>query len=111
MGFRLEHLAEAALDPSTGLSAHVLSGDCRQNVKDAEQLLSVHVAKWLRQHSYQQTAHIVAILADWHRASDDRGMTPAQRLTANHDMLAMLLDEMMPWHRKEINFAFLDVNM
>ena len=52
----------AMLAPDTGLTHAALVGLRKQSVPDAERLLSVHVARWLRNHGYTKEAEFVQVL-------------------------------------------------
>jgi hypothetical protein len=49
------------LAPDTGLTHAALVGLRKQSVPDAERLLSIHVARWLRVHDYDKEAEYVQV--------------------------------------------------
>lgn len=106
----VEAFDEAMLDRKTGLTHTALTGQRKQSVSDAERLLSHHVAKFFKKKGYEKEAEYVSIIADWHEASDGRGMSQLQRSKANYRMLNYILDEWMPWHRTNYNFSLIDIN-
>ena len=105
-----EAFDHAMLDKTTGLTHAALTGQRKQSVVDAERLLSLHVAKFFKDKGYQAEAEYVSIIANWHEASDGRGMTQFQRCKANYSMLNYVLDEWMPWHRETYDFSLMDIN-
>ncbi|KAK3716248.1 hypothetical protein QZH41_018049, partial [Actinostola sp. cb2023] len=50
------------------------------------------------------------LLADWHEASDGRGLGQLERCRKNYKMLNYILDEWMPWHTSNYDFSTIDVN-
>lgn len=87
-----------------------LQGLRKQSVEDAERLLSTSVARFFRSRGYVAEAEYVQIIADWHRANDERGLSQLERSRANYGLLNYLLDEWMPWHRDNYDFASIDIN-
>ena len=74
----------------------------------ADKFLSHAVAKFFDQKRYMNEAAYVRTIALWHESTDGRGPTQEERKKANLDMLNMLLDEWMPWHR-ENGFVFVSL--
>ena len=97
-------------DPSSGLTHTALTGKRKQSLKDAERLLSYHVVHSLERHGHVREAEYVKVLVKWHEASDGRGLSQLTRCKYNYQMLAMILDEWMPWHRTNYDFSTIDIN-
>ena len=109
-GMNLQGFDDAVKDPSTGLTLAALRGERKQSVQDAERMLSFMVAKFLREHSYEEEARYVEIVAGWHEAADGRGISQLERCRKNYAMLNMILDEWMPWQGGLYDFATIDIN-
>lgn len=59
---------------------------------------------------YQYEAKYIQVIRNWRRACDARGLTSLQRARFNYQLLQLLLDELMPWHRTAYDFSLLEVN-
>ena len=94
--FTYERFDEAMRDPTTGLTHAALVGTHKQSVPDAEKL-------------YIPEAEYVETIAQWHEASDGRGISQLQCCQQNYRMLNYILDEWIPWHR-EHDLSTLDIN-
>lgn len=105
-----EAFSDVLSDPLSGLTHAALVGKRKQSVKDAERLLSYHVVDSLRRHEYHTEADYVRIVAQWHEASDGRGLSQLQRCKYNYEMLNFVLDEWMPWHTDNYDFTTIDIN-
>lgn len=105
-----EAFADVLADPLSGLTHAALVGKRKQSVKDAERLLSYHVVASLRRHGHNAEADYVHVIAQWHEASDGRGLGQLQRCRYNYKMLNFILDEWMPWHTDIYDFATIDIN-
>lgn len=105
-----EAFVEAMRSPNTGLTYTALPGKRKQSVVDAEKLLSYNVAEFFRQKGYCKEYEYVKVIAQWHEASDGRGISQLQRCRYNHEMLGYILDEWMPWHRENYDFSTIDIN-
>lgn len=105
-----EAFVEAMRSPNTGLTYTALAGKRKQSVVDAEKLLSYNVAEFFRQKGYCKEYEYVKVIAQWHEASDGRGISQLQRCRYNHEMLGYILDEWMPWHRENYDFSTIDIN-
>jgi hypothetical protein len=79
-------------------------------VGDAEKLLSPTVAKWLKANGFLNEGRFVEIVSNWHKASDGRGLTEADRKKYNLEMLDYILEDWMPWYKEERDYSTLDVN-
>ena len=66
-------------DPLSGFTHIALERKGKQNVKDAERLLSYPVVASLDRHGYNADADYVPIIEQWHKASDGRGLSKLQR--------------------------------
>ena len=97
-------------DPNSGLTHTALTGKRKQSLKDAERLLSYHVVHSLERHGHIREAEYVKVLVKWHEASDGRGLSQLTRCKYNYQMLALILDEWMPWHRTNYDFSTIDIN-
>ncbi|CAH1242354.1 Hypp6614 [Branchiostoma lanceolatum] len=109
------HALEEALhpgegEPKTGLTEAALFGLRKQSVKDAETLISYHVATFLRHKGYAREADYMETVAGWHEAADGRGLTEDQRKEKNLRMMDAILDELMPWHRVCKDLSRIDIN-
>ena len=62
----------------------------KQSVGEAEKLLSPAVAKWLRANNFLSEARFVEVVSNWHKASDGRGLSEADRKKNNLEMLDYL---------------------
>ena len=97
-------------DPDTGLTLAALTGERKKSVVHAERMLSYLVAKFLSKNGYVKEGNYVRIVAGWHEAADGRGLSELQSCKKNYDMLNMIVDEWMPWHKSIPNFVTIDIN-
>ena len=100
----------ALLDPKSGLTHAALIGKRKQSLVDAERLLSYHVVESLRRHGHEREAKHVEVIANWHEATDGRGISQLKRCKYNHLMLQYILDEWMPWHKSCYDFSTININ-
>jgi len=105
-----EAFNDALHDPESGLTYAALIGKRKQSLKDAERLLSIHVADSLRRKGHVREARHVQLMANWHEASDGRGLSQLKRAQYNYEMLNYVLDDWMPWHRENYDFSTIDIN-
>lgn len=105
-----EAFSDVLADPLSGLTHAALVGKRKQSVKDAERLLSYHVVMSLERHGHLGEAEYIRTIAQWHEASDGRGLTQLQRCRYNYSMLNFILDEWMPWHTENYDFSTIDIN-
>lgn len=105
-----EAFVEAMRSPNTGLTYTALTGKRKQSVVDAERLLSYHVADFFREKGYEREYEYTKIIAQWHEASDGRGISQLQRCRYNYAMLNYILDVWMPWHGENYDFSTIDIN-
>ena len=73
--FNYEAYDDVLKDPKSGLTQAALVGKRKQSLKDAERLLSCAVTDSLERHGHGNEAQYVQIVANWHKASDGRGLT------------------------------------
>ena len=106
----LQGFDDAMQDPKTGLTFAALTGERKQSVVDAERMLSYLVASFLSEHGYEKEGEFVRTVAGWHEAADGRGLSELKRCKKNYEMLNMILDEWMPWHKTAPNFSTIDIN-
>ena len=64
----------------------------------------------MRKHNYTEEAKLVEVCLNWHRASDERGLTQEERQRGNTEMMKYLLDELMPWHNENYDYSTMDIN-
>ena len=93
-----------------GLTQVALQGVRKQSVEDAEKLLSKRVATFMSSKGFTEESKYVSVIAEWHRANDERGMDQISRSRANYNLLNYLLDIWMPWHREKYDFSTIDIN-
>ena len=74
-----------------------MTGERKQSVGDPEKLRSPSVGKWLNVNGFLSEARLVEAVSNWHKASDSRGMSEAEREKNNLTMLDYLLED---WMRK-----------
>ena len=101
---------EALQDPLSGLTKPVLTGSRKQSVIDAERLFSPELAAFMSAKGYQYEAEYISGIWNWRRACDHRGLSELERCRYNFNFLNLILDELMPWHRTNYDFATLEVN-
>ncbi len=101
----------AAKDSSTNLTMATLLGDRKQSTRDAEKLLSHTVANYFQTKGYNNEAKYVRTVADWHAATDGRGLDQQERKLANETMLDMIMVEWMPWYKTNADLSLIDVNV
>ncbi len=109
-GLNYEAFDSVLLDPKSGLTHAALIGKRKQSLVDAERLLSYHVVASLRKSGHEREAKHVNIIANWHEASDGRGLSQLTRCKYNYQMLEYILDEWMPWHNNCYDFSTIDIN-
>ena len=106
----MERYIEALRDPSSGLTYPAVIGSRKQSVIDAERLFSPQLSAFMRKKGYDTEATYIETVCNWRRAGDERGLSSLLRSKYNYGMLNMILDELMPWHKQQYNFALLEVN-
>ena len=58
---------------------------------------------------YTYEAQYVCTIRNWHRATDERGLSQEERTGFNKDFLSMVLEELIPWHCN-FDYSTLEVN-
>ena len=109
-GFNLQGLDDALLDSSTGMTQAALTGERKQSVTDAEKMLSILVARFLKNKGYHAEGKFIEVVANWHEAADGRGLSELKRCQYNYQMLNCILDVWMPWHRENYDLSSIDIN-
>ena len=61
-------------------------------MKDAEHLLSYNVVRSLERHGKNEEAAFIQIIAQWHEASDGRGLSQLERCRYNYLMFNFILE-------------------
>ena len=105
----MECLNKAMKSCNTCLTYTALAGIRKQDVGDAERLLSQSVADFLRENEYSREADYIETILDWHRSADERGLTQLERCRMNYRFLNMILNELMPWFTTNYDFSTLEV--
>ena len=60
---------------------------------------------------YTFEANYISVIWNWHRASDERGLSSLQRSRFNYKLLNLiLLEDLMPWYKDSYDFSRLEVN-
>ncbi|KAI8511918.1 hypothetical protein Bbelb_110180 [Branchiostoma belcheri] len=75
-----------------------------------ERLLSHCVWRFFQNKGYEAEAEYVRVIANWHEASDGRGLSQQQRKAANQAMRQYILDRWMPWNKEEPDLSKIDIN-
>ena len=83
-------LVEAMKDPHTGLTYTALTGKRKQSVSDAEKLLTPAVSSWLTNNGYICERRLVGLVANWHKASNGRGLSEQTRSEYNMALLNLM---------------------
>ena len=107
---RLDRFTEALQDEKTGLTFPVITGQRKQSVHDAELLFSEGVQEFIDSHNYENEAKYVRAIRNWRRACDEHGLSSLQRCKYNYELLQLILNELMPWHKENYDFILLEVN-
>ena len=107
---RLERFVEAMKDSSTQLTYAALTGKRSQSVEDVERLFSNRVIEFMKAKKYDTEKKYLRVIRNWRRAVDQRGLSDDQRHTFNMDLLKFILDDLMPWHTKQMDYSLLEVN-
>ena len=94
----------------TGLTYTALTGKRKQNVSDAEKLLSTAVANWCKANGFPEKGRVTEIIANWHKASDCRGLDEETKRNYNLAMFGFLLEDWMPWYQQNRDNSTLDPN-
>ena len=62
----------------------------------------------MESHNYENEAKYVRAIRNWRRACDECGLSSLQRCKNNYELLQLILNELMPWHKEKI--SLLEVN-
>ena len=108
--FDYKAIADLLADPMSGLTHAALVGMRHQSVKDAERLLSYNVVRSLERHGKHEEAAFIWITAQWHEASNGRGLSQLERYRYNYHMFNFILEDWMPWYRDCYDFSTIDIN-
>ena len=106
---KLKQYAEALSDPSSGLTYPAFVGSQKQSVVDAERLFNPKLAAFMEKKGYTFEANYISVI-NWHRASDERGLSSLQRSRFNYKLLNLILEDLMPWYKDSYDFSHLEVN-
>ena len=71
-------------------------------------MLSGCLVAWMKNMGYQNEAEYLQYVHNWRRACDERGLSKY-----NRELLNYILDDLMPWHKKDDSFrdfSMLEVN-
>ncbi len=109
-GVDLRHLREALHDSSTGLTYESLTGKNKQSVPDCERLISLGVISFLEKKGYAESAKVIRIIHQWHKAVDGRGLSETVRSDYCREMKEWLLRDWMPWFNFLPDYSTIDVN-
>ena len=63
----------------------------------------------MEKNKYKFEARYVRAIRHWRLACDQRGLTQLQRCRYNYELLSLILDELIPWHRDSYDFSTLEV--
>lgn len=87
-----------------------LLGVRKQSVEDVERLFSRSLVEWMDKKGYDIEARHLSVVRNWRRACDERGLCSDLRSQFKDNLKAYILDELMPWHEKNSDLSFLEVN-
>ena len=88
----------------------MLVGSRKQSVEDAERLFSPSLLKYMDDKGYDYEAGYIGAVLGWRQACDHCGLSEFDRSRCNFQMLAFLLEELMPWCKDTYDFSLLEVN-
>ena len=77
---------------------------------DAEHLFNPKLAAFMEKKGYTFEANYISVIWNWHRASDERGLSNLQRSRFNYKLLNLILEDLMPWYKDSYDFSRLEVN-
>ena len=102
---KLERFAEALMDDSSQLTFPAFTGQRKQSIRDVENLFSIGVENFMERKGYTYEAKYIRTIRNWRRSCDERGLSQLQRSRFNYQLLEMVLDELMPWHKTQYDFS------
>ena len=53
-----------------------------------------------------EARHLLSVIQNWRRASDERGLHSGLQSQFNRNLLEYIMDELMPWHNEIVILAF-----
>ena len=106
---QLDRFTEALYDKDSGMTFPALTGQRKQSVQDAEILFSEGVEKFMQNKGYKYEEKFVRIVRNWRRACDERGLSSLIRSKFNYQLLNLILDDLMPWHKDIYDLSLLEV--
>ena len=95
---QLERFKEASDNKDTGLTFSALTGADKQSIVDAEKLISPAVLHFMKDKGYDEKSRLVEACLDWHKATDERGLSQDQRQKCNMKTLQFIHEELTPWY-------------
>lgn len=107
---QLQYFNEALKDPQSKLTYPALTGQRKQSIRDAENLLSTSMANFMQSKGYCFEEKYIRVFLNWRRACDERGLRETTRSQFNNDLLNYLLDDWVPWHSTVNDLSLLEVN-
>lgn len=84
---------DAMNDPHTCLAYTALTGKRKQSVSPAEKLLPTAVANQCKKNEFPRQAWVIEVIANWHKASDGRGLNEETRKKHNIAMLDFIVED------------------
>jgi hypothetical protein len=87
-----------------------LTGKNKQSVPDCERLISLGVISSLEKKGYTESAKVIRIIHQWHKAMDGRGLSETVRSDYCREMKEWLLRDWMPWFNFLQDYSTIDVN-
>ena len=61
----------------------------------------------MKNKGYNAETKFLQVVRNWRRTVDDRGLSDEQRHTFNMDLMEYILDDLMPWHRDNLDYSLL----
>ena len=109
-GIDLPYFRHALHDPSTGLTYEALTGKNKQSVPDCERMVSPGVIQLFECKGKAKTSKIIRTIHNWHKAADGRGLDESTRSKYISEMKSWLMEDWMPWHKENPDYASIDIN-
>ena len=111
---QLERFKKAPDNKDTGLTFSALTGADKQSIVDAEKLISPAVLHFMKDKGYDEESRLVEACLDWHKATDERGLSQDRRQKCNMKMLQFIHEELIPWYNTDsstgLDYSTLEVN-
>lgn len=92
------------------LTKSALTGERPQSVKDAEIFFSFNHANWLLQNMWHEEGRYILTVAQWHEASDGRGLSQLTRCRYNWAFLNFIISRWQPG-LSDSSFSQIDINI